>query len=235
MPGLDKSSTEAAEDSSSDRPERQAGLRVRGLPFPLLLCMPYLPGSLTWSSSFKISAERDPRPSPDPREQAIDLRASSPKRLKHAASWFRPSKPDLKGPSIAATSRLPRIAASATGEETDQPFDQALSDGHLGADSFIADRRRVGVIGLRAGTWQLILKSNFGRVAPQRLIGGWCLEEIDFHTLIGSPRHGRAGRELDEGVVADVVFTVVLARVARLFDHVREILPNLNRHDETSL
>jgi hypothetical protein len=39
VPGLDKSPALQAEDSSSDRAEFQARLRVRGLPFPLLLCM----------------------------------------------------------------------------------------------------------------------------------------------------------------------------------------------------
>jgi hypothetical protein len=36
--------TQEAEDSGSDRAEFQAGLRVRGLPVPLLSCVSYRPG-----------------------------------------------------------------------------------------------------------------------------------------------------------------------------------------------
>ena len=48
MPGLDNSPpTQAAEDSRSGRAEPQAGLlRVPGLPFPPLVRMSDLPGSL---------------------------------------------------------------------------------------------------------------------------------------------------------------------------------------------
>jgi hypothetical protein len=43
VPGLDRIPAQEAEDSGSNRGEFQVDLQVRGLHFPLLLCMSYRP------------------------------------------------------------------------------------------------------------------------------------------------------------------------------------------------